>query len=129
MAHAEPVAEPPPPTDLVEAGVSAEEPPAHPMEAGMPADDTLLADAGAPEAETVMDFSSHDDGDETGGETRTDPLSDVHSPEAEGSPVAAAPARARRGHRGADPDARKKLLWVALAVLILVVLVVLGALG
>jgi hypothetical protein len=54
----------------------------------------------------------------------------VHTPEAEpADETSYVPPGSRRGRRGgADPDARRKLLWVGLAVLILVVLVVLGAL-
>ncbi|MEX2472301.1 MAG: hypothetical protein WEA34_08995 [Gemmatimonadota bacterium] len=54
----------------------------------------------------------------------------VHAPEAEaGHPAATVPSVNRRGRRGgSDPDATRKLLWVGLAVLILIVLVVLGAL-
>lgn len=54
----------------------------------------------------------------------------VHAPEAEAAePASTMPPSNRRGRRGgADPDARRKLLWVGLAVLILIVLVVLGAL-
>ena len=38
------------------------------------------------------------------------------------------PSRSRPRTGEADPDARKKLLWVALVVLVLVVAVILGAL-
>lgn len=42
--------------------------------------------------------------------------------------VAYTPTRSRRHGSGADPDARKKLLWVVLTVVVLAALVILGAL-
>ncbi len=78
--------------------------------------------------EAEMDFSTPD-GDEhmDAGARGSDADLHVSEPDPEATPVAPIPSR--RKHRGADPDARKKLLWVLLAVLVLVVLVVLGALG
>ena len=96
-------------------------------------------ETGGEEAEAAMDFTVTR-ADE-GGADADDPAGapghsgvaaevdapHVHAPEAE--PAAPVPPSSRRNRRGgADPDARRKLLWVGLAVLILVVLVVLGAL-
>ena len=99
-----------------------------PVEAAIP--DPGEPPTGAPGAgpESWMDFSPQEDGDDQGAGAG-EPGTEASPPDTE--PVSAPPAtaHARRAHRGADPDARKKLLWVALGVLILVVLVVLGALG
>ncbi len=96
----------------------------------------------ADEAEAAMDFTVAPTGESEA--TTGDPAEasvrraveaessapHVHAPEAEpADPVSGVPPARRRGRKGgADPDARRKLLWVGLAVLILVVLVVLGAL-
>jgi hypothetical protein len=97
-------------------------------------------EAGADAFEEAMDFTMTPTAEgEAGAEvpigTTDDPgpvvaASHMHTPEAEPAGSAATvPPASRSGRRGgADPDARRKLLWVALAVLILVVLVVLGAL-
>lgn len=94
------------------------------------AEDTLEGDgdgaSAPPEAE--MDFSTPSD-DEVAAADAGESDADVHVRESDSGATPVAPVRSRRSHRGADPDARRKLLWVLLAVLVLVVLVVLGALG
>lgn len=94
------------------------------------------------EAEAAMDFTvapPEEHGAATGDPAEAPVDSDIeaeasapplHAPEAEpAEAVSTVPPVRRRGRKGgADPDARRKLLWVGLAVLILVVLVVLGAL-
>lgn len=92
---------------------------------------------GADEPEAAMDFTASADEDEAAADLSVphEPVAEqgashVHAPEAESADLTSTvPSAKRRGRRGgADPDARRKLLWVGLAVLILVVLVVLGAL-
>lgn len=105
-------------------------------------------DTGADEPEAAMDFTVAPEDEDAGDdpavrvqaadadlspphETEAEQEStQIHAPEAEtADAVSPGPRANRRGrHGGADPDARRKLLWVGLAVLILVVLVVLGAL-
>ena len=57
-----------------------------------------------------------------------DAMPDEGASQPEPLTVAYTPTRSRRRTGGADPDARKKLLWVGLVVLVLVVLVIVGAL-
>ena len=78
--------------------------------------------------EAEMDFSAPDSDDQPVHGAQSDDAG-IHAPESEPVAVPAAAISSRRPQRGADPDARRKLIWVLLAVLILVVLVVLGALG
>lgn len=143
-----PAAEPGPETESDEASADPDvddswETPADPGSPDTGWDDPALAglgnwgagseDAAAEDAEAAMDFAAapadaapsppHEPEAEQGS-------SALYAPEAEaGHPTSAVPPVVRRGRRGgSDPDATRKLLWVGLAVLILVVLVVLGAL-
>jgi hypothetical protein len=56
------------------------------------------------------------------------PVSEREATHVEPPAVGHTPTRPGRRRGGADPDARRKLMWVGLVVLVLVVLVILGAL-
>lgn len=91
-------------------------------------EDEAVMELEAPEAETGADVSE------------TVPEAEVGGPDASRMEAEARPAEAARGRgtegsvrtarrRGADPNAQRKLVWVAVGVIVLVLIVVLGALG
>jgi hypothetical protein len=105
----------------------------HPGDSGAPTEDatvTAPAEARGYHDEPLR-FDAPEQRLEYAAATTGDALDDLpRDDEAQPEPltVAYTPTRSRRRTGGADPDARKKLLWVGLVVLVLVVLVIVGAL-
>lgn len=107
----------------------------HPGHSGVPVEEATADPAVDTPAEAFHDAplrfdapEQHPKGEATPTAEALDPVPGGESGQIEPLTVAYTPTRSGRRTSGADPDARKKLLWVGLVVLVLIVLVIVGAL-